>query len=141
MKKARAAGKPWLPSPGEFCEWCKPTAEDYGLPSLESAFKHARSECGKSVQIRRWKHQAVYLASSATGTYDLKSLADNDKNFKYVKARFTEEYNLLVERVIDGEVLEVPPEHRVEATKPWGRVQESKHAGEKSLSNLKNMFD
>lgn len=141
MKKARATGKPFLPSPGEFCEWCLPTSEDIGLPSLEDAFNEARRESGKGCQIRQWSHQAVYKAASETGFYDLKTLADNNSLYKDTKRRFTTNYKELVKRVMDGEVLEVPPENRISAPKKTTRTNKSLEAGESTLNNLKGMFD
>jgi hypothetical protein len=73
LKKARALGKPWIPSIGEFIEWCKPTLKDYGLPEPFEAFKEA---CKNAYDFKyncnpSWSHQAVYDAASRTGLLEL----------------------------------------------------------------------
>ena len=73
LKKARALGKPWVPSIGEFIEWCKPTLKDYGLPEPFEAYREA---CRKAIDIKynsnpSWTHQAVYDAASKTGMFEL----------------------------------------------------------------------
>ena len=73
LKKARALGSPWVPSIGEFIEWCKPTLKDYGLPE---AFEAYREACRNAHEVKygcetKWSHQAVYDAASRTGMFEL----------------------------------------------------------------------
>lgn len=73
LKKARKYSSPWIPSVGQFIEWCKPTLKDYGLPEPFEAYKEA---CRKAIDIKynsnpSWTHQAVYDAASRTGMFEL----------------------------------------------------------------------
>jgi len=64
LRKCRQSTNRFMPSVGEFISWCKPSAEELGLPSLLSAFeeavKNARYEKDKHYQS--WSHRAVYHA-------------------------------------------------------------------------------
>jgi hypothetical protein len=78
LKKARALGRPWIPSIGEFIEWCKPTLKDYGLPEPNDAFREA---CRNGYDLKynsnpSWSHQAVFHAASETGFFDLEKNKD-----------------------------------------------------------------
>ena len=140
LSKARANNKPFLPAPGEFCEWCKPSPIDVGLPSCEEAFRHAREECGKHADIRNWKHDAVYSAARSVGFFDLKTTGDNDKTFSSLRKRFFNTYELIVERVINGEDV---CDSIVKLPKPEKYTKTSKieAAAEDALSSLRSMFD
>jgi hypothetical protein len=101
LKKARAFGKPWVPSIGEFIEWCKPTLKDYGLPEPFEAFKEA---CRNAHSIKYneacdWTHQAVYHAASLSGMYEL------DKNQK----AFFAYYERACQTVFEGGTLKDIP--------------------------------
>ena len=141
IRRARASGKPFLPAPGEFCEWCKPTPEDCGLPGVEKAFQEARIEVGKGQKIRKWSHVAVYLAAQNTSIYDLKRILNNDKIYKDVKSRFTEEYGKLVKRVMAGEELTTAPEHRIERKPPPGKTKRSEAVASNAMSNIMGLFN
>lgn len=101
LKKARQYGKPWVPSIGEFIQWCKPSLQDYGLPEPFEAFKEAcRNAHGvKYNENCTWTHQAVYHAASLAGMYEL------DKN----KNAFLTYYELACKTVFDGGVLKDLP--------------------------------
>lgn len=141
LSKARKLAKPWLPNPGEFCQWCKPGLEDYGLPGAAVAFDDARNQAGKPPGYRHWLHEAVYLAAVDTGFFDLKSVANNSGNYQSVKARFEEKYSAYVQRVIDGEQLSVPEDQRITHQATDRNNPRHKRAGEKTLSRLRGFLD
>lgn len=141
MAKARATREPWLPSPGQFCEWCQISAEDLGLPSVEKAFNEARVELHKHPTYRKWSHQAVYFAASAVGVFDLKSLEDKSSSYREVKARFAAEYASIVEKVKAGEIMEVPEGRRIEKQKPAFDTPAAITAGATAISNILGAFD
>jgi hypothetical protein len=73
LKKARALDKPWVPSVGQFIEWCKPALKDYGLPEPFEAYREA---CRNAHEVKYncnalWTHQAIYDAASRTGMFEL----------------------------------------------------------------------
>lgn len=141
MSATRRREKPWLPSPGEFCAWCRPNVKDFGLPTLAEAFHDARMQCGKHAAYRRWRHEAIYLAAAETGFFDLSSVGDRDPNLPAVRARFEDAYNRCVDRVMAGEELALPESQRI-AQKPtdWGNPRH-KRAGEQALGKLRAMLD
>lgn len=142
LKVVRAEESPFLPSPGQFCTWCKPTAEDAGMPALEDAFKAARQECGKSKAVRSWPHDAVYVAAQAAGFYDLRSTADTDKGFKHLKSKFERAYKEVAESVISGREIKdgdkVPALPKPEKYEPTSKVQKS---GEKAIGSILAMLN
>lgn len=141
MLGARACGKSWLPSPGEFCRWCLPTLKEYGLTSEANAFAEARKESGKDPKWRKWSHKAVYIATQATGFFDLKTLADNDKMYHDVKKRFLEHYKEAVSKVMAGKELDIPPENRIEPIKEgWNKNRRNK-ANKDAMNKFRGMFD
>jgi hypothetical protein len=141
MAKVRAMNSPWLPSPGEFCEWCKPSVEDYGLPSIEDAFNEARTEVGKHASLRKWSHDAVYLASVDTSFFDLKNLSDKSFQYKEVKARFSENYTKIVKRVQSGEVIKIKKENRIEQQPAISDTPQSKAAANSAVTNIMGLWN
>lgn len=141
LSKSLDTGIQWIPSPGEFCEWCKPCAEDYGLPSKESAFTEARNESAKALEFRRWSHDVVRIAASNTGYHELKTLADNSPRYRDVSKAFCAEYDSLANRFMSGETFTVPATHRIEMVKVDHNDPRHKKAGESVIGSLKGMFD
>ena len=137
LSKARASENPFLPAPGEFCAWCKPTAADAGLPDPEDAFNHARSEAGKHESIREWNHHAAYLATTAVGFFDMKTVGDKDRALHGLRSRFMAEYAKLVDRVLAGEDIGDTEYVRIEK-QPY---KKNKAAGEKAAASIMSMFD
>lgn len=141
LVKARAKGSQWIPSPGEFCAWCKPCAEDYGLPSSELAFIEARNESAKAAEFRKWSHEVVRLAAGATGYHDLKTLIDTSARYREIKKMFCEQYDALVHRVMNGETFTVPASHRIEHVEPDYSDPKHNAEGEKVMGRLMGMFN
>jgi len=140
MTKLRATDKPWLPAPGEFCQWCKVDRVDYGLPSIDAAFQNARLQCGKPGDYRTWAHEAVYLAAVEVGFFDLKTVQDGSGNFRDVKNRFGQAYGRLCSRVISGEKLAMPEAQRIAKKSTDWNSPRNKIAREKTIETLKNLF-
>lgn len=141
MVKARAVREPWLPSPGQFCEWCKPSAQDLGLPSIEQAFNEARIELSKHSGYRKWSHPAVYFAAASVGIFELKSLGDKSGQYKEIRSRFAAAYNEEIERVKSGETVEIPEENRIEDRPGPTDTPRVKAAGSTALANIMGMYD
>ncbi len=93
LKKARKWGEPWFPSVGQFCDWCKPNLEDYGLIPVEQALRAC-------IDGRSKKHPAIYLAAQATGSWALKSMTHRE-----LLPLFTRNYEIACNRVMSGEDL------------------------------------
>jgi len=78
LTNARNYGKPWVPSVGQFIEWCKPTLKDYGLPEPFVAYREA---CKNGYDIKYgvevvWSHAAVYHAGNETGWFEIEKLQE-----------------------------------------------------------------
>lgn len=99
LKKARASKSSYWPAVGVFIEWCKPTAEDFGLPSQEDAFREAIANLGIFITAK-WSHPAVCDAVKQTTCYVLKNRPEKD-----ARAVFYRNYAIMVERVRRGENL------------------------------------
>lgn len=103
LRKARAEGSDFWPSPAKFVAWCKPTPEDYGLPTFEAAYREATSKCGYLGHVK-WSHPSVYHAITQVGIFDFGQMT-HDKAL----SAFKNAYKLTVEAVMRGEKLpEVP---------------------------------
>ena len=102
--KARQWGKPFLPSIGQFCDWCKPTLADFGLPEPVQAFAEASNKVRFANELN-WSHPAVYLAAIDVGRWSFSNLKASD-----VLKLFERSYAITAKRVTNGEDLtaEIP---------------------------------
>lgn len=132
MRKARLHGE-FMPTIGTFIGWCKPSAEEMGLPSAERAYREACCKVrdyGSAV----YSHVAVKLATKETGTWLL-------KQYPAYQSRpiFMKHYAQLVERVLRGELLSAPlpalPE-KIEYRKPSKEIEDHYLAIIKALVRL-----
>jgi len=98
MRRARASGD-FMPSAGKFAEWCRPTAEDLGLPSREAAYAEAIGNLGQIITAK-WSHAAVFEAVKITTCYTLKNSAERDS-----RALFYRNYAVMIDRLMHGEIL------------------------------------
>lgn len=112
---ARRTATPFFPSSGEFVSWCRPSAEDVGLPDARDAYKEA---CNAG-QGHVWSHDAVHLAANATGRFELRRTPEG-----VMFPRFKKNYEVFCLQVMRGEKLVIglpkPPPKPVfgEAGKP-----------------------
>ena len=116
----------WLPTITEFLSLLQKDLQDYGLPSVLSAYQEA---CLNTEHPREhaWSHPAVYFAGRATDWFRLRTEDRND-----VLADFEHNYRQLCQRVINGEELSVPlmqglPDHSSNTLalfiQQWGEQQ------------------
>jgi hypothetical protein len=132
LRKARASQDAFWPSVGKFMAWCKPTAEDLGLPSKEDAYREVIANLGE-FSTTNWSHPAVPETVKKVKSYPLKNLSE-----KELRALFYHYYAIIVEDVRGGENLPVEtpkaittePEHR-----PAPPEVEQGH-----LADMKKMF-
>ena len=99
-KRRRDWPEPWFPSTGQFIEWCKPTPEDYGLPSAASAFNEASRHINSAFP-HNWSHVAVLVAARAMG-----SLNFAEMSYSNAEKEFKRNYEIVVRRVMNGEDIE-----------------------------------
>lgn len=91
MRVARSKPHPWIPSTGEFIQWCQITPESLGLPTLDTALVEVRT--------RRFTHPAVELAAKAT-SWERQTLS-----LDAYRPVFEQAYAQLLRRVVAGEDL------------------------------------
>lgn len=91
MRVARSKPHPWIPSTGEFIQWCQVTPESLGLPTLDTALVEVRT--------RRYTHPAVELAAKAT-SWERQTLS-----LDAYQPVFEQAYSQLLRRVVAGEDL------------------------------------
>ncbi|WP_323970755.1 replication protein P [Aeromonas hydrophila] len=91
MRVARSKPHPWIPSTGEFIQWCQITPESLGLPTLDTALVEVRT--------RRFTHPAVELAAKAT-SWERQTLS-----LDAYRPVFEQAYAQLLRRVVAGENL------------------------------------
>lgn len=130
LRKLRQTPDDFFPSVGKFLELCKPTAEDFGLPSFEDAYREVCDKCGYVGHIE-WSHPAVYHAISQVGLFDFRQMT-NERAFEAFKAA----YKATVKAVISGQTLPEIPK-AIERKEP---VKASAEVANKHLANLKAMF-
>lgn len=122
LKRARAAGKPFLPAVAEFCKWCQPLPEDVGLPCIELAFIEARNNYRFSTVVD-WSHPAIAIAAKKTGS---KGFNLSDEGAMDI---FTKHYLHSINRVFHGEDLsgEVYKELPIKETPRSSKEDVEKH--------------
>lgn len=89
------------PTPRQFCSWCVPSANDSGLPELETAFREALKHYRDAAR-HQWSHELVWLAYRETGFW-LFSRGSQ----KEVLEVFTRNYSALMRRYLAGEMFDV----------------------------------
>lgn len=127
IERCRANGNPFMPSVGEFLNWCRPTPENMGLPSVERAYLQACAASHPAADSSRL-HPAVWHAACETGLYLLARQPESKSRPAFERA-----YALTIEMIIRGEPLrEIPKALPAAPTLP-----RNFEAGNAALANLK----
>lgn len=103
VELCRQSASPFMPSVGEFIEWCKPTPEMLGCPSVEQAFLQACALAHPAAD-RDSANPAVWHAASEVGLYELSHLPA-DKS----KPMFARAYAMTLDMILRGEQLRSIP--------------------------------
>lgn len=113
----------FLPSIAKFKEYCDNAYDAFGLPKADSAYIEA-CRAPQPKKSFNWSHPAVYFAGLATDWFFISTEA-RDKVFPVFKRN----YEMLCERVIKGEKLEVPLEKALpeEITTPLSKEEKQQH--------------
>lgn len=141
MKKCRAEPDKYLPAPGLFVSWCKPDPADYGLPSVEQAYKEC---CSKSHMPNhkdaKWTHGVIYHAGREVGWYSIRN-SSTKAEIAGNKKLFVQAYDSLCKRVMEGEAFSVPEqsetllEHHQNGEKV--ATESNKQAAAQAMSELR----
>lgn len=103
VELCRQSASPFMPSVGEFIEWCKPTPEMLGCPSVEQAFLQACALAHPAAD-RDNANPAVWHAASEVGLYELAHLP-TDKS----KPLFARAYAMTLDMILRGDQLRSIP--------------------------------
>lgn len=101
LRRLRAEPSDFVPAPGKFIEWCRPTAESLGLQSAERAYAEACRNAHPSFRgTATWSHAATYHAAIDVGL-DVLMEVTGIESWK----AFSHSYAVMVQRAMDGEPL------------------------------------
>lgn len=95
-------GSEYLPTLHTIRKFCDPAPEEMGLPDVRSAYMEACRAAAPKIE-QTWSHPAVYLAGVASDWFFLASSSEAKALPVYKR-----NYEILCERVMMGEQLEVP---------------------------------
>ncbi|WP_311969328.1 replication protein P [Pseudomonas baltica] len=105
MSQVRKHPGDFIPSPGQFIEWCKPSPEMLGLPPLGKAHREACRNAHPGMAGQgNWSHDAVWHAAKECGFENLNRLA-TDLSLKL----FERNYAIAVRRILAGLPLQSMP--------------------------------
>lgn len=102
LQQCRATGSDFAPSVGKFIEWCRPTPEQLGCPSVERAYSQACALAHPAAN-RDGAHPAVWHAATEVGLSELAS-----KPADKTKPVFEQAYGKALEMLARGESLRQP---------------------------------
>ncbi len=128
LEKARVSGQAFIPSIGQFIQWCTPTPEELGIPSLRDAFDEACRNSYRYETDKKWSHEAVHHAWTMCRSRDLSELPKSSS-----MPIFEHAYTLTVKSILKGEPLKPIPlavSHQVE----------SRHSQETARAALADIF-
>ncbi|MCG3743112.1 hypothetical protein EXA18_06365 [Vibrio cincinnatiensis] len=134
LRKARASGSPHMPSVGQFMSWCRPSAEDLGLPSIEQAF--AMIGIMRYSDTRQKMPDVVQAAFNQIQHWDLTHLTE-----KELFPIFKSHYQKLIEKLSRGEDISylcpmaLPVANKV--TKTQGEKEQERLNGFSAIQRLK----
>lgn len=129
VEHCRADGSPFMPSSGQFLQWCKPSPELLGLPSADKAYLQACAASHPTADVSLL-HPAVYHAACETGLFLLGNQPESKSRPVFDRA-----YALTMDMVITGEVLrEIPKALPEKPTMPINL-----EAGRAALAAIKNI--
>jgi hypothetical protein len=114
LMRARQAAKDFVPNVGRFIEWCTPTAEMLGLPTLAAAHREAIRNAHPGMAGQgKWTHDAVWHTAKECGFESLNKL-ETALSLKL----FERNYAITVRRLLAGLPLQSMPlalPNRIEA--------------------------
>lgn len=105
MAQVRKQSGDFIPSPGQFIEWCKPTPEMLGLPPLATAHREACRNAHPGMAGQgQWSHDAVWHTAKECGFESLNKL-DTALSLKL----FERNYTITIRRLLSGLPLQAMP--------------------------------
>lgn len=128
LRRLREDESDFVPSPGKFIAWCRPTAEMLGLPSDQDAWREAVNGCADPERWR-WSHEAVRTAAESVGFWELRQ---GDGGTDSLRRRFAAAYGQVLNRVARGEPVS-PPVRVLECDDARSAAELADRAAEQAL--------
>lgn len=105
MAQVRKQPGDFIPSPGQFIEWCKPTPEMIGLPPLAAAHREACRNAHPGMAGQgQWSHDAVWHTAKECGFESLNKL-----DFALSLKLFERNYAITIRHLLAGKPLQKMP--------------------------------
>ncbi len=125
--KRAIKGSPYLPTLHTIRRYCDPSPEELGVPDAYRAYQEAcRAPTPKIDQS--WSHPIVYLAGKASDWFLLASSSETKAYPVYQR-----NYEVLLERLLNGETLEMPVPRAIPESIPEPLSKEENKARMKKL--------
>lgn len=129
MTQARKQPGDFIPSPGQFIEWCKPTPEMLGLPTLAAAHREACRNAHPCMAGQgKWSHDAVWHTAKECGFESLNKL-DTGLSLKL----FDRNYTITIRRLLTGLPLRPMPKAVTDQAAP----KVTPEVGQQALAQLR----
>lgn len=132
IKRTRLESPINTPTIKQFLDWCTPTTQQLGVPSISDAFDEACKNSHPSA-TKRWSHDVVHYAWTKTGSFEL-----CNRPSASIRPIFEEHYNEAIKLHSQGKILRQiennpppPPKRRFDG-KPMTREQ--------AMAAMKNMI-
>lgn len=103
LQQCRLSGSDFAPSVGKFIQWCRPTPEALGCPTVEQAYLQA-CRLAHPAADRSGAHAAVWHAACETGLHVLRDFPESRSRPVFERA-----YSLTLEQVARGAELRSVP--------------------------------
>lgn len=106
LNKCYLMEKPFVPTPGEFIAWCKPSAQDLGFPSTEEAYMISIT---MNRQFSDYKHKddrVDAVIRHAIG--QIGSMSYREMKIENAKKTFKTYYDISLRQFIEGELTIIP---------------------------------
>lgn len=136
VEAARSDTSDFMPGPGKFIQWCRPSAGDMGMPEIPQAWHEASSHSHHVIE-HTWSHPGVYEAGRRCGWFGI-------RNGDLGRREYEREYLTVVAECADGAVFNTPaPDSTLLECHRNGeeiRTKENKAAAADALAKLRQSF-
>lgn len=135
IEKIRGSGVRFIPTPGEFINFCKQDPKSLGLPSHSDAYDEALRRSRPYTSNEKWSHAVVYNAYKITSSAALQRQGNYIEERK-VKELFFSNYDLIIKSFLNDEELDSVP---ILIENTFDSNTEVTSAGVSALSALRKM--
>lgn len=136
VEAARRDPSDFMPGPGKFVQWCKPSPDELGMPTMPNAWREVCDNC-HHILDHEWSHPGVYEAGRRMGWFVLRTSGGDRRDF-------AKHYAEVVEEITNGVVFELPSDtgNLLECHRNGTeiRTEQNKAAAADALAKLRGSF-